>query len=66
MVFLEDVLDEVIELFPSEYIHIGGDECPKTRWEKCPKCQSRIKKEGLNKKNGHSAEENLQIGRAHV
>jgi len=45
--FLEDVIDEVIELFPSEYIHIGGDECPKARWEKCPYCQKRIKDEGL-------------------
>lgn len=45
--FLEDVMDEVIELFPSEYIHIGGDECPKTRWKTCEKCQSRMKSEGL-------------------
>ena len=45
--FLEDVLSEVIELFPSEYIHIGGDECPKDRWKKCSLCQERIKKEGL-------------------
>jgi hexosaminidase len=45
--FLEDVLTEVMELFPSEYIHIGGDECPKTQWKKCPKCQARIKAEGL-------------------
>ncbi len=45
--FLEDVLTEVMELFPSEYIHIGGDECPKTRWKECPKCQARMKKEGL-------------------
>jgi len=45
--FLEDVLTEVMELFPSEYIHIGGDECPKTRWEKCPLCQKRMKEEGL-------------------
>lgn len=45
--FLENVLDEVIELFPSEYIHIGGDECPKTFWEHCPKCQKRMKDEGL-------------------
>ncbi|UCC21666.1 MAG: beta-N-acetylhexosaminidase, partial [Planctomycetota bacterium] len=45
--FLEDVLSEVVELFPSLYIHIGGDECPKKRWEKCPKCQARIKAEGL-------------------
>lgn len=45
--FLEDVLDEVLSLFPSKYIHIGGDECPKTRWEKCPHCQKRIKDENL-------------------
>jgi len=45
--FLEDVLTEVMELFPSEYIHIGGDECPKTRWKKCPLCQKRMKEEGL-------------------
>ena len=41
--FLEDVIDEVIQLFPSQYIHIGGDECPKTSWKKCPKCQQRMK-----------------------
>lgn len=46
-VFLQDVLDEVIALFPGKYIHIGGDECPKTRWEKCPHCQQRIKAEKL-------------------
>ena len=45
--FLENVLTEVMELFPSKYIHIGGDEAPKERWEKCPKCQLRIKQEGL-------------------
>ncbi|KAA2240156.1 family 20 glycosylhydrolase [Chitinophaga agrisoli] len=45
--FLQDVLDEVIALFPGKYIHIGGDEAPKTRWEKCPKCQRRMKEEGL-------------------
>lgn len=46
--FLENILTEVIELFPySPYIHVGGDECPKTRWKTCPKCQERIKKEGL-------------------
>lgn len=45
--FLQDVLDEVLELFPSEYIHIGGDECPKTSWKQCQHCQSRIKKEKL-------------------
>lgn len=45
--FLEDVLTEVMELFPSKYIHIGGDECPKVRWEECPDCQNRIKELGL-------------------
>jgi hexosaminidase len=45
--FLEDVLTEVIALFPSQYIHIGGDECPKTKWAKCPLCQQRIRQEGL-------------------
>jgi len=46
--FLETVLLEVMELFPSEYIHIGGDEAPKVRWESCPKCQRRIQEEGLH------------------
>jgi hexosaminidase len=45
--FMQDVLDEVIELFPSKYIHIGGDECPKDRWKTCPKCQRRIKENNL-------------------
>jgi len=45
--FLEDVLTEVIDLFPSKYIHIGGDEAPKSRWEACAKCQGRKKAEGL-------------------
>lgn len=45
--FLEDVLDEVMELFPSNLIHIGGDECPKASWKKCPHCQALIKKLGL-------------------
>ncbi|MDK2972125.1 MAG: hexosaminidase [Candidatus Sumerlaeota bacterium] len=45
--FLETVLDEVMELFPGEYIHVGGDECPKKRWETCPDCQARIAAEGL-------------------
>ncbi len=58
--FLEDVLTEVVALFPGEYIHLGGDECPKTSWEKCPLCQQRIREEGLKAKDGHSAEERLQ------
>ncbi len=45
--FLDDVLAEVVQLFPSTYIHIGGDECPKTRWEACEKCKKRMKDEGL-------------------
>ena len=45
--FLQDVFEEVLEIFPSEYIHIGGDEAPKERWRACPKCQTRIKAEGL-------------------
>ena len=45
--FLEDILTEVMDLFPSKYIHIGGDEAPKDRWQECPKCQQRIKDEGL-------------------
>ncbi|MFA8344075.1 MAG: beta-N-acetylhexosaminidase [Rhodothermaceae bacterium] len=45
--FLTDILTEVIELFPSKYIHIGGDECPKTQWKVCPDCQAKIKKEKL-------------------
>lgn len=46
--FLQDVLDEVIPLFPSKYVHIGGDESPKANWERCPNCQNRIKKEKLS------------------
>ena len=45
--FLEDVLSEVMALFPSQYIHIGGDECPKTRWKECPYCQKRIQDQKL-------------------
>ncbi|MEG1935414.1 MAG: beta-N-acetylhexosaminidase, partial [Rikenellaceae bacterium] len=45
--FLEDVLTEIIPIFPSEYIHIGGDECPKDRWNVCPKCKARMQAEGL-------------------
>jgi hexosaminidase len=45
--FLQDVLSEVAELFPGEFIHIGGDECKKDRWKECPDCQARMKAEGL-------------------
>lgn len=47
-VFLQQVLEEVIQLFPSQYIHIGGDECPKTRWKTCAKCQQRMKELALS------------------
>ncbi|MEG1864876.1 MAG: family 20 glycosylhydrolase [Alistipes sp.] len=58
--FLEGVLTEVLDLFPSEYIHIGGDECPKVRWESCPRCQARIKALGLKGDGKHKAEHYLQ------
>ena len=45
--FLEDVLDEVMKLFPSKYIHVGGDECPKENWKRCPLCQKRIQDQHL-------------------
>ncbi|MFC2123589.1 beta-N-acetylhexosaminidase [Bacteroidota bacterium] len=45
--FTKNVLSEVCDLFPSEYIHVGGDEAPKTHWKECPKCQQRMKDEGL-------------------
>lgn len=47
--FIEGVLEEVVGLFPSEYIHIGGDECPTVMWEKCPHCKARMKAEGLRR-----------------
>ena len=58
--FLQDVFDEVAPLFPGEYIHIGGDECPKTSWKNCPLCQQRIRQEGLKADKNHTAEEKLQ------
>ena len=45
--FLERILDDVLDIFPSVFIHCGGDECPRTRWQKCERCQKRIKDEGL-------------------
>ncbi len=59
-VFLEDVIKEMVELFPGTYFHVGGDECPKTSWKNCPTCQARIKKEGLKADGKHTAEERLQ------
>ena len=57
---LEDVFTELMDIFPSEYIHIGGDECPKTEWEKCPACQARIKALGIKADEHHTAEQFLQ------
>ena len=58
--FIENVLLEIIDIFPSKYIHIGGDECPKIRWEKCPACQARIQKLGLKDDEHGKAEHYLQ------
>lgn len=60
MQFLEDVMLEVMDIFPSKYIHIGGDEAPRTRWQSCKKCQARIQQEGLKGDNNHTAEDMLQ------
>ena len=60
MQFLEDVLLEVMNVFPSEYIHIGGDEVPRDRWKECPKCQAKIKELGIKSDENHSAEDYLQ------
>ena len=60
MKFLEDVLTEVCELFPAEYVHIGGDECPKVRWEACPHCQAKIAELGLKDDDKYQAEHYLQ------
>lgn len=58
--FAKDVIDEVMDIFPSEYIHIGGDECPKERWKECANCQKKITELGINDIPGHSKEEQLQ------
>lgn len=58
--FVKDVMDELMEIFPSEYFHIGGDECPKIRWKECPKCQAKIKALKLKGDSQHAAEERLQ------
>ena len=73
LTFLKTVFGEICDVFPSPYIHIGGDECPKERWQKCPKCQAKIKELGLMNENvkveggddrgsqdGRSAENQLQ------
>jgi hexosaminidase len=50
--FLEEVLAEVAAMFPGKYIHIGGDECPPFKWQRCPRCQARIKEKGLKDEKG--------------
>ena len=58
--FIEDVLTEVVDLFPGEFFHIGGDESPRIRWQMCPLCQQRIKALGIKAKGQQSAEAQLQ------
>lgn len=58
--FVEGVLDEIMDLFPSTYIHIGGDEAPRTRWKACADCQRRIREEGLTTAGKRTAEDLLQ------
>ena len=60
MTFLKTVLGELCDVFPSKYIHIGGDECPKHRWQKCPTCQAKIKELGLKNDGKHTPENQLQ------
>ena len=60
MTFLKTVLGELCDVFPSKYIHIGGDECPKHRWQKCPTCQAKIKELGLKNDCKHTPENQLQ------
>ena len=60
LTFLKTVLGELCDVFPSKYIHIGGDECPKNRWKECAKCQAKIKELGLKNNGKHSAENQLQ------
>ena len=61
--FLEGVLDEVLELFPSKLIHIGGDECSRVRWKECPDCRARMEDEGIEDEAGLQTYLTLRIGR---
>ncbi|WP_262919433.1 family 20 glycosylhydrolase [Niabella hibiscisoli] len=58
--FLQDVLNEVLPLFPSKIVHIGGDEAPKTNWQNCPNCQKRIRNLNIKGDDKHKAEHYLQ------
>ena len=60
MNFVKDVLTEVMDIFPSPYIHLGGDECPKVRWAECPDCQRKIRELGLKGSGSKTPEELLQ------
>ena len=61
--FIEDVLTEVLALFPSKLIHIGGDECPRVRWKECPDCRARMEDEGIEDEAGLQTYLTLRIGR---
>ena len=63
--FLKTVLGELCDVFPSKLIHIGGDECPKDRWQKCPKCQAKIKELGIEDDGKHKPEDQLQTAINH-
>lgn len=58
--FAKDVVNEIMDIFPGPYIHIGGDECPKTEWKKCPTCQAKIKELGLKDSPERTKENQLQ------
>jgi len=58
--FINEVIYEMVQIFPGTYFHVGGDECPKTSWENCPMCQKRIKDEGIKGDKDHTAEQKLQ------
>ena len=60
MTFLKTVFGELCDVFPSKFVHIGGDECPKNRWKECPKCQAKAKELGLVDDGKHSIENQLQ------
>ena len=60
LTFLKTVLGEICDVFPSKFIHIGGDECPKDRWRKCDKCQAKIRELGIKDDGKHSPENQLQ------